>query len=112
MKEKNILERRKKFFYDVCRMIIYLKTRGYEFAPTEYFRDFSRQQELVKEKKSQILQSKHVLGLAIDLVYVVDGEPVWQRCRAYEEAGKYWKEAGHTWGGDWKSLNDIYHFEE
>jgi len=37
--------------------------------------------------------------------------PIWERCAEYEQLGAIWKQWGGRWGGDWKSLNDIYHFE-
>lgn len=111
-KKKTLLERRADFFYDLAKLIIYMKSLGYEFAPVDYFRDQETQRKLLEAGKTFTADSKHLVGLAIDLVYVKEGFPMWERCRAYEEAGKYWKALGHTWGGDWKTLNDIYHFEE
>lgn len=88
---------------------------GLDFIVTDFYRTTDRQQELYAAGKSQCdginNKSKHQDWLAIDICLIKDGECVWERVTAYELLGKYWKKIGGIWGGDWESLNDIYHFE-
>lgn len=55
--------------------------------------------------------SNHQLGRAADIAVVVDGSIRWEMRPEYELLGRYWEGLGGTWGGRWKGLNDIYHFE-
>jgi len=55
-------------------------------------------------------RSAHQDWLAWDIVIIKNGKPIWQRTNDYELLGKFWKELGGIWGGDWE-LNDVYHFE-
>ena len=57
------------------------------------------------------LQSKHLEGLAIDIVPVKNGSMWWSApIEVWQEMGRIGKEAGMAWGGDWKS-KDCPHFE-
>lgn len=55
-------------------------------------------------------RSAHQDWLAWDIVIIENNKAVWERTKDYELLGKFWKNLGGTWGGDWK-LGDIYHFE-
>jgi peptidoglycan L-alanyl-D-glutamate endopeptidase CwlK len=102
---------RVKFFNDFCELMNDLKYRGVEFMVTCFHRTPEEQSRLVKEGKSLTLNSKHLEWLAIDVVLVKNGGLVWKRCEEYDLAGSLWEGMGHTWGGRWESLEDIYHFE-
>ena len=104
-------EDRVKFFQDFADLISILKAEKIEMMPTCFYRTQSEQQTLYSQGKSQTLDSKHTQWLAIDLVLVRFGQLVWKADKAYDRAGEIWKSLGHTWGGDWESLHDIYHFE-
>jgi peptidoglycan L-alanyl-D-glutamate endopeptidase CwlK len=56
-------------------------------------------------------KSKHQLWRAVDIGIIVDGKVDWSEDAGYKTLGKIWKDLGGTWGGDWPSLNDVYHFE-
>lgn len=107
----SIVIKRTKFFQDVCKLILEMKKQNIEFCPFRFFTTDEEQQKLLKEKKTQVLQSQHLQGLAIDLVLVRDGKVIWERTPEYDQAGALWTSWGHTWGGNWKTLEDIYHFE-
>jgi len=104
-------EKRVKFFQHISTLISTLQNEGIHMMPFSFHRDFDTQLMLYKKGRTKTLRSKHLYWLAIDLVLVKDGKLVWRRCPEYERAGKIWKDMGHRWGGDWKRLNDIYHFE-
>jgi len=102
---------RVKFFQEISALIIQLESEHIEFMPTCFFRTQSEQAVLYAQGKSKTLQSKHTEWLAMDLVFVRFGQLVWKPAVEYDKAGELWKSMGHTWGGDWESLGDIYHFE-
>ncbi len=102
---------RVKFFQEISALIIQLESEHLEFMPTCFYRNQSEQAILFSQGKSKTLNSKHTEWLAIDLVLIKFGVLVWKEDPAYKKAGEFWKSMGHTWGGDWESLGDIYHFE-
>lgn len=89
---------------------------GLDFIVTTFHRTAAEQRELYEEGKSQCdgetVRSKHQDWLAIDIVLIANGEAVWQRTPDYDKLGYLWTEVfGGVWGGNWASLNDIYHFQ-
>ena len=87
------------------------------FIVNEGLRSLERQQQLFKEGRTKTLQSKHLVGRAVDLYPVVDGKvvvsdwaPFIRLANAVKTAAK---ELGITivWGGDWKSFRDGPHYE-
>jgi len=99
------------FFQDICELIWHLKSEKIELMPTCFYRTREEQLTLYNQGKSKVLHSKHQDWLAIDFVLVRHGQLIWKDDAAYHRAGELWKGMGHTWGGDWESLGDIYHFE-
>jgi peptidoglycan LD-endopeptidase CwlK len=83
------------------------------FRITEGVRSLARQRQLVAQKKSQTLKSRHLTGHAVDLVDMA-GSYREAEMKTISEAMK----AAATdlgvklvWGGDWTSLHDTPHFE-
>jgi len=103
--------KRVKFFKDISLLITQLSNEGIEMMPFSFYRTKEEQMMRFKEGKSKTLHSKHCDWLAIDLVLVENGKLQWERNSKYERAGALARTLGLTWGGDWKDLNDIYHFE-
>lgn len=87
-----------------------------DFIVTEGLRTPERQRQLVAAGASQTMNSKHLVGRAVDLAAVVDGEVRWD-WPLYHRLAAVMKEAAKrlnvplTWGGDWKSFRDGPHFE-
>jgi len=87
-----------------------------DFGITEGVRDIERQRQLVNDKKSQTLKSKHLIGRAVDVVAYVDGKVSWDK-EHYHTIAKAFKQAAKElnvairWGGDFKSFFDGLHFE-
>lgn len=87
-----------------------------DFIVTEGLRTKERQAQLVKAGASMTMNSKHLVGRAVDLAAVVDGEVRWD-WPLYHKLAKAMKQAAQelgvpiTWGGDWKSFKDGPHFE-
>jgi peptidoglycan L-alanyl-D-glutamate endopeptidase CwlK len=99
-----------------------------DFTVLEGVRTLDRQKTLLKQGKSQTLNSRHIprvpvknkeLGAvshAVDLGAFVNGKILWN-WHYYEEIAIAMKKAAKElninieWGGDWKSFKDGVHFE-
>lgn len=56
--------------------------------------------------------SYHNYGMAIDVVEMRDGVPVWDSNAAYwAPIARIGKQEGFSWGGDWTGTKDLPHFE-
>jgi peptidoglycan L-alanyl-D-glutamate endopeptidase CwlK len=84
-----------------------------DFAVTEGKRTKERQIQLVKQGASKTLDSRHIQGMAIDVVDMgasYGKERMIQISMAFKEAAKLLS-IPIVWGGDWKSFKDTPHFE-
>ena len=97
------------------KLLKFAVASGIEVEVTCLFRNAEEQHQLYLKGNSTLdgfrQTSKHQQGRAGDLVIMRDGVPVWERNADYETLGIWWKAHGGRWGGDFKTLNDIYHFE-
>ena len=109
-------ERRIKFIQDFGHLILFAQDSYIEFIITHVYRTAEEQKKLynlgLTDCDGYNTRSKHQDWLAIDICIIKDNECVWDRTPEYEALGDEWKEMGHTWGGDFKSRDDVYHFEE
>ena len=86
------------------------------FTVTEGLRTKERQKQLVAAGASQTMNSRHIIGQAVDVAALVNGEIRWD-WPLYPKIAKAFKAAAAeqgkriTWGGDWKSLKDGPHFQ-
>ncbi len=108
-------EKRIEFIKRLGHLIDFAVSQDIDVIFTAVYRTAEEQNKLYNEKKSLLdgytKISNHQRWLAVDVVIVVDGQLVWDRVPEYERLGEFWTEHGGTWGGNWESLNDIYHFE-
>lgn len=103
---------------DLIRVIANaLQTSPIDFTVIEGRRTRERQRELVAKGASRTMNSRHLYGLAVDLMPVVPkGEDPWD-WKHYHVLGPAVKAAADmegvpvTWGGDWTSFKDGPHFE-
>jgi peptidoglycan L-alanyl-D-glutamate endopeptidase CwlK len=56
-------------------------------------------------------QSMHNYRLAFDFVPLVDGKAEWNNTLLFIKCGQIGKSLGLKWGGDFKSIKDMPHFE-
>lgn len=93
-----------------------IKESPYDFMVTEGIRTIERQKELVRQGKSKTLKSYHLVGKAVDIALIVDGDISWNFA-LYREVAKHIKKIAReqginiTWGGDWKTFKDGPHFQ-
>jgi hypothetical protein len=66
-----------------------------------------------RQKITWTLDSKHLQGVAIDLVPSRDGKSFWWNAprEVWDRMGTIGKQCGLKWGGDWKGREDTPHFE-
>jgi len=109
------MTKREKFGRDLGKLIDFAHDNDINIITYSLFRTVEDQKKLFESGKSHCdgvnNLSKHQLGRAVDLVIMENGKAVWERNWKYEKLGDFWKSLGNKWGGDWKTLNDIYHFE-
>lgn len=88
-----------------------LEVTDVDFAVIEGLRTKERQQELVSEGKSKTLQSKHLIGHAIDVMAFVNSRGTWIDAYYYQIADAFKKASMQLdiplrWGGAW-NIPDI-----
>lgn len=102
---------------DLVRVVKLAITRSpLDFSITEGLRTIERQRELVAQKKSQTMKSRHIVGEAVDICVLIDGGANWD-FENYRKVANVFKACAKelgvtiTWGGDWKTLKDGPHFQ-
>ena len=87
-----------------------------DFSVSEGLRTVERQKELVAQKKSQTMKSRHIVGEAVDICVLIDGKANWD-FENYRKVADVFKECAKelgvkiTWGGEWVTLKDGPHFQ-
>jgi len=100
------------FLLDACKLIEYANAAGWTVTGGELFRTAEQQEIYFKAGKSKTMNSNHLRRLAIDLNFLKNGQPVWDKA-ALQDVGKFWESLHpkNRWGGNFKSLTDVPHFE-
>ena len=86
------------------------------FIVTEGMRTKERQRELFAKGLSKTLNSRHLVGLAVDFAPLVDGQVTW-KWPAFKPVADAFKAAAKelktpiVWGGDWPRFRDGPHIE-
>ena len=85
-----------------------------DFTVIEGLRTKERQAELMKQGFTRTLNSRHIIGEAVDIVPL----PVdWNNPKPFGLVAEAMKKAAEelgvkiTWGGDWKSFVDLPHYQ-
>lgn len=95
-------EKRCLFTRNVAKLIAWAFEHGYEVAGNEWLRTKDQQAIYVKSGASKTMNSKHLVGLAIDLNLYIGG--VYQQSTAaHAPLGAFWKSLhpANVWGGEW-----------
>jgi hypothetical protein len=93
------------FTRDVAYLINYLYTKGYTVTLGEARRTKEQQEIYLKTGKSKTINSRHLIGLAIDLNLFKDGKYL-PDTKDYKDAAEFWVKlnadnvAGYFWGWD------------
>lgn len=93
---------------------------GYQVTVFQGFRSFEEQNALYAQGRTKpgaiVTNAKggdsfHNYGVAVDIVFVVNGKPSWSSKHPWKTLGKVGKEYGFEWGGDWEDFVDLPHFQ-
>jgi peptidoglycan L-alanyl-D-glutamate endopeptidase CwlK len=93
-----------------------LRITEVDFFVTEGIRTLARQKRLVASGDSDILNSRHLTGHAVDIAAWVDKKVNWDFdlykiiARAVKTSAKV-LDIPIEWGGDWEGIDDGPHFE-
>lgn len=106
---------------DLCNQFIAkCKEAGIIVIITSTYRDNEAQTKLYNQGRTtsgkivtnaKAGQSIHNYRLAFDFCPIVDGQAAWQDTLLFIKYGSIGKSLGLTWGGDFKSIKDMPHFE-
>ena len=101
---------------DVVKRAIELSE--YDFMVVEGLRTLETQKKYVAQGKSTTMNSRHIVGEAVDLAPLEHGTIDWNNSKGqFDAVAKAMKQAAKelnvklTWGGDWKSFVDKPHFQ-
>ena len=114
-------ERSEKALVGVHPDLVAVVRRAAEIMPggfiiTEGMRTKERQRELFAKGLSKTMNSRHLVGLAVDFAPLVDGQVTW-KWPAFKPVADAFKAAAKEldiaieWGGDWKRFKDGPHIE-
>ena len=87
-----------------------------DFTVIEGLRTKERQAQLLKEKKTTTMNSRHITGHAVDIAAWVNDTISWD-WKYYHQIADAMKKASKElniyteWGGDWKKFPDGPHFQ-
>jgi len=91
---------------------------SYNFMVVEGLRTLETQKKYVAQGKSQTMNSRHLIGQAVDLAPVENGTIDWNNSKGqFDAVAKAMKQAAKElnveieYGGDWKSFVDKPHFQ-
>lgn len=94
-----------------------MEKEGYTTIVTYGLRTIKEQEKLFKEGKTKTMNSKHLTGNAVDLAFSKGGKIDWKEKLPYQLASNHFKffmkgkNKACRWGGDFKTLDDPYHYE-
>ncbi|RMG10516.1 MAG: hypothetical protein D6731_17305 [Planctomycetota bacterium] len=92
-----------------------LRAKGWQPYVAEGRRTLAQQREKVRRGVSRTLRSRHLLGLAADIVdrrYGWGGPAANLRFAFWRDLGAAAHAEGLTWGGDWRSFPDVAHVQQ
>lgn len=100
------------FLLDMCKLIQYATEQGWMVTGGELYRTPEQQEIYVKTGRSRTMASNHLRRCAIDLNFFKNGQLVWDK-QQLAPLGQYWESLNpkNRWGGNFKSLVDVPHFE-
>jgi peptidoglycan L-alanyl-D-glutamate endopeptidase CwlK len=108
----SLVKEQAEFLLDLCRLISYATECGWQVTGGELWRTPEQQAEYVRTGRSKTLKSNHLRRLAIDLNFFKDGKLIYDKDQL-RLFGQFWEmlDARNRWGGNFKSLVDVPHFE-
>lgn len=93
-----------------------LELTDIDFAVIEGLRTVERQKELLQNRATTTMRSRHLTGHAVDIAAVIGKEIRWD-WPLYSQLAHYMKAAARElnipieWGGDWTTFKDGPHYQ-
>lgn len=108
----SLVQEQAAFLLDACKLIQYATDQGFVLTGGELLRTPEQQEIYLKTGRSKTMASNHLKRCAIDLNFFKDGKLVWDKTQL-APIGAYWESLNpkNRWGGNFKSLVDVPHFE-
>lgn len=108
----SLVQEQAAFLLDACKLIQYATDQGFVLTGGELLRTPEQQEIYLKTGRSKTMASNHLKRCAIDLNFFKDGKLVWDKTQL-APLGAYWESLHpkNRWGGNFKSLVDVPHFE-
>ena len=100
------------FLLDTCKLIAFATEQGFVVTTGEGWRSIEQQKIYVETGRSKTMNSNHGRRLAHDYNFFLDGELCYDKAKL-APIGAYWESLNpkNRWGGNFKSLVDVPHFE-
>ena len=100
------------FLLDACKLIQYAADQGWTVTGGELYRTPEQQEIYLKTGRSKTMASNHLKRCAIDLNFFKNGQLIWDK-QQLAPLCQYWESLNpkNRWGGNFKSLVDVPHFE-
>lgn len=100
------------FLQDVCKLVEKAKELGFVVTAGEMYRTAEQQKIYLSTGRSKTMASNHLRRLAVDFNFFKDGKLIWDKA-TIAPLGGYWESLHpkNRWGGNFKSLVDVPHFE-
>lgn len=100
------------FLLDMGKLVQYATEQGWTVTGGELYRTVEQQQIHFKAGRSKTMNSIHLKRCAVDLNFFKGGQLVWDKAQL-APIGAYWESLHpkNRWGGNFKSLIDVPHFE-
>lgn len=101
------------FLKDLARLIEFIDSKGFLITGGELWRTPEQQEIYVKSGRSMTSNSKHLSRLAIDLNFFTEDGKIISDKKLLDPIGEYWEGLSdkNRWGGNFKTLVDLPHFE-
>lgn len=108
----SLVNEQSEFMKDLAKLINFCFDQGWVITGGELFRTVEQQQIHIKAGRSKTMNSLHMKRCAVDLNFFKEGRLVWDK-QQLAPIGAYWESLNpkNRWGGNFKSLVDVPHFE-
>lgn len=108
----SLVKEQAQFLLDMGKLVSYATEQGWTVTGGELYRTVEQQQIHFKAGRSKTMNSIHLKRCAVDLNFFKDGQLVWDK-QKLAPIGAYWEslDPKNRWGGNFKSLVDVPHFE-
>lgn len=108
----SLVQEQAAFLLDAAKLVQHATEQGFVVTGGELWRTPEQQKVYVQTGRSKTMASNHLRRLAIDLNFFKNGELVYDK-NVLRLIGEYWESLNpaNRWGGNFRSIVDVPHFE-